>query len=614
MCGIVGLVYADPARRCEGDVITKMRDVFAYRGPDDAGLYLDGPVGLGHRRLSIIDLGGGHQPMCNEDGAFCIVFNGEIYNYRALRQELIAKGYRFRTESDTEVILHLYAERGEACVHALNGMFAFAIWDKRRRHLFLARDRMGVKPLYYVDAPGAFIFGSEIKAVLASGMIPARCREEAVTEYMLFRQVAGPESLFRDVMSLPPGCTLTLLDGRPGISRYWSPRPDADRPQITYEDARQTFADLLEDSVKLRLISDVPVGTFCSGGVDSSLVTALASKLKGGPVNTFSIGFDEPEYDESAYAALVSKKYGTSHHPLILSHVEFSELFPQMVWHNDEPLNFANSVQIYALSRLAKQHVTVVLTGEGSDELFAGYPRHRIPGMAAVYRRVPAVLRSLLKMWGRVTRDHRVAKLDRYASCSPVETLLYNSSVLRPEVVAAACPRILGANLDYRLACLKGTENLGLDAVARLALLDQECFLVSILNRQDKMSMAASIESRVPFMDYRIVEFANRLPTAYKLKGGVGKAIVKDVARTLLPPDIVDRRKSGFGVPLERWFRSNEGMGERIMALPEQADAGLFDRAALRRIVEEHRSGAHDHSELLWTVLNLHVWKETFHC
>lgn len=614
MCGIVGLVYADPARRCEQDIVTRMRDVFAYRGPDDAGLYLDGPVGLGHRRLSIIDLGGGHQPMSNEDGSLRIVFNGEIYNYRTLREELIAKGHRFQSQSDTEVILHLYAERGEACVHALNGMFAFAIWDARRRVLFLARDRMGVKPLYYAVTPGAFLFASEIKAILASGVISARCRDEAVAEYMLFRQVAGSENLFRDVISLPPGCTLTLQDGRPKIAQYWSPRPTADKLQLTYEEARQALTELLEDSVRMRLISDVPVGTFCSGGVDSSLVTALASKLKGDRVNTFSIGFDEPDYDESAYATLVSKTYGTIHHQLVLGNVEFSELFPQMVWNNDEPLNFANSIQIFALSRLAKQHVTVVLTGEGSDELFAGYPRYRIPGLASWYRRIPAVLRSLLTLAGRVTRDHRVGKLDRYASCSPEDTLLYNSSVLRPEVVAAVYPKVLSANLEYRLGCLKGTERLGLDDVSRVSLLDQECFLVSILNRQDKMSMAASIESRVPFMDYRVVEFANRLPSAYKVKGGSSKAIVKDVARRFLPAEIVDRRKSGFGVPLDRWFRSDKGMGERILALPEQASSEVFDRAALRRIVSEHRSGAQDHSELLWTVLNFHVWKETFHC
>ena len=614
MCGIVGLVYADSSRRCEGNVITKMRDVFAYRGPDDAGLYLDGPVGLGHRRLSIIDLGGGHQPMSTEDGAFSIVFNGEIYNYRTLREELIGKGHHFQSQSDTEVILKLYADRGEACVHALNGMFAFAIWDARRRVLFLARDRMGVKPLYYAVTPGAFLFASEIKAILASGEVSARCRDEAVAEYMLFRQVAGPEGLFRDVISLSPGCTLTLYNGKSKVARYWSPRPAADQPAITYEDARQALTDLLQDSVKMRLISDVPVGTFCSGGVDSSLVTALASRIKGGAVNTFSIGFDEPEYDESAFALMVSKQYGTIHHQLTIGNAEFSDLFPQMVWQNDEPLNFANSVQIFALSRLAKQHVTVVLTGEGSDELFAGYPRYRIPGMAAVYRRIPAALRNVVKLVGRLTKDHRIAKLDRYASCSPDETLLYNSSMLRPEVVAAVYPRVMEAQLEYRLSCLNGTEALGGDDVARVSLLDQECFLVSILNRQDKMSMAASIESRVPFMDYRIVEFANRLPAAYKLRGGTGKAIVKDVARAFLPAETVDRRKSGFGVPLDRWFRSNQGMGERILALPEQATTEVFDRVALRRLVHEHRVGTHDHSELLWTVLNFQQWKETFHC
>ncbi|MCP9469241.1 MAG: asparagine synthase (glutamine-hydrolyzing) [Nitrospira sp.] len=614
MCGIVGLMYADPARHCSREVVTKMRDTFVYRGPDDAGLHLDGPVGLGHRRLSIIDLGGGHQPMSIENGAFWIVFNGEIYNYRSLREELIRKGRRFQTQSDTEVILHLYAERGEACVHALNGMFAFAIWDTRRRALFLARDRMGVKPLYYAVTPEAFLFASEIKAILSSGLVPARCRSEALGEYLLFRQVAGPETLFAGVMSLPPGCTLTLCDGKSHVTRYWSLRPAADRSAITYEEAKNTLTELLEDSIKLRLISDVPVGTFCSGGVDSSLVTALASRIKGDQVNTFSIGFDEPEYDESAYALMVSKQYGTIHRQLTIGNAAFSELFPQMVWQNDEPLNFANSVQIFALSRLAKQYVTVVLTGEGSDELFAGYPRYRIPAMAALYRRMPSTLRSLAKLWGAVAKDHRIMKLHRFAACSPFETLLYNSSVLRPDVVATIAPRLAESRLDYRRSCLKGTEQLGLDDLARVSLLDQECFLVSILNRQDKMSMAASIESRVPFMDYRIVEFANRLPGAYKLRSGSGKAIVKDVARAFLPPETVDRRKSGFGVPLDRWFRSDAGMGERVRQLPDQVDSSLFDRTIICRLVEEHRAGAQDHSEVLWTVLNVQTWKETFHC
>jgi asparagine synthase (glutamine-hydrolysing) len=611
MCGITGVLYKDPARPCEAGVVEAMRDVADYRGPDDAGLYLDGPVGLGHRRLSIIDIGGGHQPMADPRQAYWIVYNGEVYNFASVRQELIAKGYTFNSHCDTEVILQLYADRGEACVHALNGMFAFAIWDVAKRTLFLARDRMGVKPLYYVDTPQAFLFASEVKSLFASGMVGARLREDAVGEYLLFRQAAGPVGLFRDVESLPPGCTMTVKDGQARIARYWSPRPPTgERLSLSYDEAREQLQALLEESVKLRLVSDVPVGTFCSGGVDSSLVTAIAARLKGDPVNTFSVGFDEVDYDESEYALLASRRYQTIHHQLKVHATEFSDLFPKMVWHNDEPLDFANSVQIFALSRLAKEHVTVVLTGEGSDELFAGYPRYRIPDLATMYRYVPGLLRRAAAAVG----DHRLGKLARYADVSPNEAILYNSSYLRPDVVQTMLAGPLQNGFSYRLDTLRAGEALGLDNVARVSLLDQETFLVSILNRQDKMSMAASIESRVPFMDYRIVEFANRLPSEYKVRRGSGKAIVKDVARAYLPTEIVDRRKSGFGVPLARWFRASDGLGARLAALPENRYADLFDRAALRRTIDEHRSGARDHAELLWTALNLVTWRETFKC
>jgi asparagine synthase (glutamine-hydrolysing) len=588
-----------------------MRDIASYRGPDDAGTHIDGHVGLGHRRLSIIDLGGGHQPMSDVSRKLWIIFNGEIYNYRPLREALLGKGYAFNTHSDTEVILNLYADMGERCVEKLNGMFAFAIWDPDRRSLFLARDRMGVKPLYYAETPAAFVFGSEIKSIFASTLVTPQCREEALTEYLFFRQVAGSDTLFRGVKSLPPGCTMTVHDGRTKIARYWSPRPPADRPDISYEDAVRTLQELLEDSVRMRLISDVPVGTFCSGGVDSSLVTALAAKSKGDAVNTFSVGFDETDYDESEYAMMVSKHYRTIHHQLRVGNVEFSELFPRMVWHNDEPLDFANSVHIFALSELAKRQVTVVLTGEGSDELFAGYPRYRIPGMAKSYRTVPAPMRRLLGSW---IQDHRLHKLNRYAAAEPEDILLYNSSYLRPDVVAGIAPDLPAFEGDYRRECLEASAALGLDPVARLSLLDQETFLVSILHRQDKMSMAASIESRVPFMDYRVVEFANRLPTEHKIRRGSGKAIVKDVARASLPAPIVDRRKSGFGVPLNRWFRADDGLGARIVALPDSPAADAFDRTALRKVITEHRAGTCDHSEALWTILNLCTWRETFRC
>lgn len=611
MCGIAGLVYHDPAHPCEFEVVNRMRDLVSYRGPDDAGTHVDGPVGLGHRRLSIIDLGGGHQPMTSACGRLSIIYNGEIYNYREIRQWLIDRGHQFRTESDTEVILELYAELGNCSVERLNGMFAFAIWDRQNRSLFLARDRMGVKPLYYAETTAAFVFASEIKSLFASGHVSPACREEALAEYLVFRQVAGHESMFRGIKSLLPGCTMLVRDGRTSIARYWSPLPPPERPPMRFDEAVETLGSLLEDSVRLRLVSDVPVGTFCSGGIDSSLVTALAARLKGDAVNTFSVGFDETDYDESRYARMVSERYRTTHHQLNVGNEEFSELFPRMVWHNDEPLDFANSVHIFALSRLAKQHVTVVLTGEGSDELFAGYPRYRIPGLAHSYRRVPRPVRS---MAGALVRDHRLKKLERFAAMSCDDTLLYNSSYVRPEAVAALCPTLPSSALAHRRERLAATEGLGLDSVGRLSLLDQDSFLVSILHRQDKMSMAAGIESRVPFMDYRIVELANRMPTACKIVRGSGKAPVKAFARTLLPAEIVDRRKSGFGVPLRDWFRSSKGLGDRLQALASAGCDDICDRQGLRRMVDEHRSGACDHSELLWTMMNLATWRETFRC
>ena len=611
MCGIAGLFYNDRSRPCKQDVVIAMRDVMPYRGPDDVGLHLDGPLGFGFRRLSIIDLGGGHQPMTTVDGRYWIIFNGEIYNFQNLRDELVRKGANFQSHSDTEVILQLYAERGAECVHALNGMFAFVIWDAERKTLFLARDRMGVKPLYYAQTAEALVFASEIKSIFASGIITPRAREEAFAEYLLFRQVAGPDTMFRGIRSLPPGCTMTVQEGQARVSRYWSPRPPADRPSMTFDEAVAGLAELLDDSVRLRLISDVPVGTFCSGGVDSSLVTALAARRKGDAVNTFSVGFDEADFDESVYARMVSKQYGTIHHELRVANVEFSELFPSMVWHNDEPLDFANSVHIFALSRLARQHVTVVLTGEGADELFGGYPRYRIPQLAARCRWLPG---AVMRLAATVTGDHRVAKLAQFASMDADEALIFNPSYLTQELVGTIGPRLLPFSAAYRRQCLAAMEPLGLDPLNRVSLLDQETFLVSILHRQDKMSMAASIESRVPFMDYRIVEFANRMSADNKLRSGIGKAVVKALARTLLPAEVVDRRKSGFGVPLAAWFRADDGLGRRIRDMTEGAGAEAFDRIALRRLVAEHRDGTHNHAEVLWTALNLCTWREAFAC
>jgi len=613
MCGIVGILYKESDRTCNEKTLVSMRDIMVHRGPDDEGLFIDGNVGLGHRRLSIIDLATGHQPMSNQAETVWIVYNGEIYNYRSLRNNLIERGYIFRTQSDTEVIIHLYEEKGEECVQHLNGMFAFAIWDTRKRSLFLARDRMGIKPLYYADTPRAFIFASEIKAFFESGQISPQCNDEAVFEYFVFRQVAGKKTLFKGVYNLLPGHTLSVRNGSIRSTEYWNPFPKSINHNISFKDAAEELSYLLYDAVKIRLISDVPLGTFCSGGVDSSLTTAIAAKLVDHPINTFSVGFHETDYDESSFAREVSQQYGTRHHSIKLNAEEFFELLPRMIWHNDEPLNFANSIHMYAISKLAKSHVTVVLTGEGSDELFGGYPRYLIPRLASMYRKLPFSAQRVLELGSRMLGDHRVEKLRFYSLYSEEETLLYNAGFLNTSFPLDMATNSKRLNLEYRESNLKKSGAMSLDPLARLSLLDQQNYLVSILNRQDKMSMAASIESRVPMLDYRIVEFANTLPGEHKIRFARGKAIMKSVASKYLPRSIVRRRKSGFGVPLGRWMRNEQLVQGRLNNLVKnELLDDVFGKDVIRKFVDEHKSGVLDHCEFLWSALNIVIWIEKF--
>jgi len=613
MCGIVGLMYHDAQKACEKNAIVKMRDVMTYRGPDDAGLYLDGNLGLGHRRLSIIGLTTGHQPLSNEDDTLWIVFNGEIYNYRELKEGLIKKGHVFRTESDTEVILHLYEEEKEKCVNSLNGMFAFAIWNTRNRSLFIARDRMGIKPLYYANNKDVFAFSSEIKSLLECDQIPKSCNDESVLEYFLFKNVAGENTLYKGVNALLPGHTMTIdADGKLSINQYWEPYQQEVLQNIGYDEAMEEMERLLVDSVRIRMISEVPLGTFCSGGVDSSLVTAIAAQQVDHPVNTFSVGFYESGYDETHFARIVSDKYHTHHHEVKLSEKEYMDLLPKMIWHNDEPLNFSNSVHIYAISKLAKQHVTVVLTGEGADELFMGYPRYQIPKLLSHIRRYGAIGRFLINLATGITKDHRFQKLEKFAKSNHYDTLIFNSTGADPDEFEKM---YLGSNKGYgtyrmdRLKQAEYTKNL-LDNVS---LLDQHTYLVSILYRQDKMSMAASVEARVPFLDYRLVEFANKLPEKYKLRGLSTKKMVKDLSKKYLPHSIINRKKSGFGVPVVEWMRGNTLMSEICDSLPnDNRITEYFDSADIKNMVEKHKKGEEDNSEFLWPALNFVLWREKF--
>ncbi|HEY0687068.1 MAG TPA: asparagine synthase (glutamine-hydrolyzing) [Steroidobacter sp.] len=613
MCGLVGVFYRDQA--CDPARLKAMRDIISHRGPDDAGDFIEGPLGLGHRRLSIIDLSpAGHQPMFTADGRYVIVYNGEIYNYNELKQELAAQGAQFRSTSDTEVILALHARLGDAAVAKLNGIFAYALWDKVEKRLLLARDRAGIKPLYYAATPRGVVFGSEIKTLFQSELVTPRLNEKRVAEYLLFRQVAGSENLFADVHVVPPGHTMEIVAGVASPPReYWSVRTPPAPFKGSYNEAVDELDHVLNRSVARQLMSDVPLGTFCSGGIDSSLTTAIAARHAGRAINTFSVGFHEAAYDESEYARMAAQACGTNHHELRIDERDFAGLLPKLVWHHDLPLNYANSVHIYAISELARKHVTVVLTGEGADELFGGYPRYYIPRLLQTINRVPALLRTPAVAMLARSGDHRLRKLADFARRPVHDAMIYNTTGTDPSMVRKVARANGAIPLEFREERLADAHTRGLDVVTALATLDFQTYLVSILNRQDKMSMATSIESRVPFLDNEMIDFARSLPLPYKQTLKHRKRVLKDVALRYLPGPIIHRRKSGFGVPLQPWFASNGPVGKLLEeALHSPAIESALDARLLTDLLSQHRSGAADHSELLWGVLNLSLWREAY--
>ena len=616
MCGIAGIVHFN--NTVARDQALRMRDIMSHRGPDDSGIYVWENVCLVHRRLSIIDISGGRQPMCNEDGTIWITFNGEIYNYRELTKDLEEKGHVFRTKSDTEVILHLYEEDGIECVKKFNGMFAFAIWDESRRRLFVARDRLGVKPLYYCLTKEAFLFASEIKAILESKAIRAECNKERIQEYLLFRFVAGEETLFKKIFNLLPGHVLVLEGNNLKITQYWTlnggPLPD----RVHLDEYVENLSDLLSDSIRLRLRSDVPLGTFCSGGVDSSLVTALAASSCNPSLNTFCVGFNEKEFDERSIARLVSRQYHTNHHELVIRNHQFAEALPRVIWFNDEPLNHPNSIPLFLISQYARNFVTVILTGEGADELLGGYPRYFIPLVALRYRNLPVAVRTLIIYFLQSYNDPRAKKL-REALCLPMhEVAISNSSVADKYLVKKVLANDIGENSFCRVFDWeeggRNKTDLFEDFFERFFLLELNTYLVSILNRQDKTTMAAGIESRVPFLDYRLVEFCFSISYRLKLKGSRSKYLLKKLAEKYLPHEVVYRKKSGFGVPISSWLRDPKGMGRYLDLLHSSRfkQRGYFHQYHVDRIISDHLAGKEDHSELLWALLNLELWHQLF--
>ena len=622
MCGIAGILKQNAGEPVEEARLRRMGDVLRHRGPDGEGRFLDGPVGLAHRRLAIVDVAGGHQPMANEDGSVWIVFNGEIYNHAELRPGLEERGHQYVSRSDTETILHLYEEEGERCVERLQGMFAFALWDRRQQRLLLARDRLGIKPLYYAITPHELLFASEIKAILAAGVRP-RLDEAVLPEYLATRFVSGERTLFCGVKQLPAATTLSWSPGpERRARRYWH-LPAAGPSEGPGLAARaEEVRGRLAAAVRSHLMSDVPLGLFLSGGIDSSGLLALMAPMTKEPVRTFAVGFSEREANELAYARLAARAAGAEHREVVVSPGDFFQALPGLVWHEDEPIAFPSSVPLYFVSRLARDHVKVVLTGEGADELFLGYNRYRVTAWNERLGRLywaaaPPGLRSAVRrLSGRLPRAVRRYAVRSFLGLEPgprgvfYENFSVFPETLRGEMLAGSALGLAGDAHEESLRCYEGADGAALDRMSRA---DLQTYLVRLLMKQDRMSMAASIESRVPFLDHELVEHVVAMPGRFKLRGWQTKAVLRAALRGLVPPAILNRRKMGFPVPVGTWLRGPFWpLVEEFLLGPRARARGLFDPAAVRRLAEEHRRGDAAHGDRLWLLLNLEIWQRAF--
>jgi asparagine synthase (glutamine-hydrolysing) len=616
MCGIAGFLLPN-GKACVDDV-RRMTDLIRHRGPDDEGIYTDGPCGIGMRRLSIIDLSTGHQPMSNEDGSIWIVFNGEIYNYQELRDDLIGKGHRFTTNSDTETLIHLYEQEGTDGLQRLRGMFAYCIWDARKRKMLLVRDRFGKKPLYYANTSSGFYFASELKCLRAAG-VPLDLDSDALRLYFRFGNIPDPYSAFRSIRKLMPGCWIECsADGTIEQGRYWRLPSFAEENQtgLSESQAAEQVRELFDESVRIRLISDVPLGAFLSGGIDSSLVVASMALQSSEPVKTFSIGFEEAAYNELPYAQLVAARYRTDHHDIMVRPDSVS-LINKLVHHFDEPFGDSSAIPTYLVSEFAARHVKVALSGDGGDEFFAGYP---IVGDVQRFEFLDRVPRSLRKVASWVADAlpysaygkgflHTVGSqspLDRYFNLNFVPYFL-RKRMLNPEWMLSADVPVLEHLLpDSFLAN-------GADLLSQAMYFEATAILTGdFLAKVDRASMAASLEVRCPFLDHRFAEFATRIPVSWKWRNGKGKRILLEAMGDRLPPQLLTRSKMGFGVPLAQWFRGplRELVHDSLLS-QSFLDRGIVSPEFVRYMLEEHASGRRSNHNHMYRLLMLELWFKT---
>ncbi|MBN1560738.1 asparagine synthase (glutamine-hydrolyzing) [candidate division KSB1 bacterium] len=624
MCGICGVIHRNKDHPVECADVQKMCHAMEHRGPDDEGQFVHENIGIGMRRLSIIDLSTGHQPIFNQDRSMAIVFNGEIYNHIDIRKELTARGYLFSTKTDTEAILHAYEEWGTDCVNRLNGMFAFAIWDGRNKRLFLARDRLGIKPLYYYCDELQFVFASELKSIVQLDSVPREIEPKALDIFLTFEYIPSPYSIFANIFKLPPGHWMLYQDGRIQTQQYWNVEYHCTMAGEAALNAR--LEELLEDAVKIRLMSDVPLGAFLSGGLDSSSIVAMMSRNSADPVKSFSIGFDEATYNELPYARAVADKFRTEHFEEIIK-PDVTRLTEKILWMLDEPFGDFSVFPTYLVSEMARKNVKVVLSGDGGDELLAGYDTYLAQRLAKKYNMLPRFLRKAAiepivdalpptkKKKGFINRSKRFIEGTRLpGNLQHVRWMIFLQQTEKELLYSPEFARSLHGYNSFGFIEEYFAQVTSPDPLDQQEYVDIKSYLVDdILVKVDRMSMANSLEARVPFLDHRFVEFAATIPGHLRLRGKRTKHILKNSLRAVLPLTVIERGKEGFSIPIKNWLK-NELKPMMLESLSEKnvVEKGYFDPQFVNRLVNEHLKSKENHSHRLWALMVFHLWYDLY--